>query len=170
MIPFEATLKTINRARRDGVIGPYAIGGAIGVMFYTQAFKTEDVDVFVHLPVTAAGILTLSHLYTYFLGVGARAEGLYLWIEGVPVQFIPPGSALEEEALKTARTAKYGQTKTRVFRPEYLLAIALKVARRKDLAKVEKLLDEARMDRRRLMDVLRRHKLMKKWRVYLSGA
>ena len=34
------TLDMINRMQADGVIGKYAIGGAVGVIFYLEAFYT----------------------------------------------------------------------------------------------------------------------------------
>ena len=41
----------------DGVIGRYAIGGAIGAVFWLEPFTTRDVDVFVTLPTTPGGVL-----------------------------------------------------------------------------------------------------------------
>ena len=57
----KATLETVNRMERDGVIGKYAIGGAVGATFYLEPSATDDIDIFVALP-TAPGtsLLTLS--------------------------------------------------------------------------------------------------------------
>lgn len=41
------TLEMINRLRADGVIGKYAIGGAVGATFYLEPSATLDVDIFV---------------------------------------------------------------------------------------------------------------------------
>jgi len=43
----KATLEVINRMRTDGVIGKYAIGGAVGATFYLEPSATLDIDVFV---------------------------------------------------------------------------------------------------------------------------
>lgn len=51
----------INRMQADGVIGRYAIGGAVGATFYLEPSATADVGIFVTLP-TAPGtsLLTLN--------------------------------------------------------------------------------------------------------------
>lgn len=45
----KATLNIINQMRADGIIGQYAIGGAIGATFYLEPTATFDIDVFVSL-------------------------------------------------------------------------------------------------------------------------
>ena len=42
----DKALAVINELERDGVIRKYAIGGAIGAMFYVEAVATFDLDVF----------------------------------------------------------------------------------------------------------------------------
>ena len=59
----EATLKVLNELEREGVITRYAIGGAVGAIFYMEPFLTYDVDVFVLLPQTAGGLLTRTPIY-----------------------------------------------------------------------------------------------------------
>ena len=44
------TLDLINQMQADGVIGKYAIGGAVGAMLYLEPAATLDVDVFVASP------------------------------------------------------------------------------------------------------------------------
>jgi hypothetical protein len=41
----KATLEAINQMQADGVIGKYAIGGAVGATFYLQPAATLDVDI-----------------------------------------------------------------------------------------------------------------------------
>jgi hypothetical protein len=41
------TLAVINEMQADGVIGRYALGGAVGATFYLEPVRTVDVDVFV---------------------------------------------------------------------------------------------------------------------------
>ena len=43
----KATLEVINRMQADGVIGQYAIGGAVGATFYLEPVATLDIDIFV---------------------------------------------------------------------------------------------------------------------------
>jgi hypothetical protein len=45
----KATLQVINQMQADGIIGQYAIGGAIGATFYLEPTATFDVEVFVSL-------------------------------------------------------------------------------------------------------------------------
>jgi hypothetical protein len=47
----------------------------------------------------------------------------------------------------------------KVFRPEYIVAIAASVGRHKDLARIEQLMTQARLDRQLLDDIMRRYNL-----------
>ena len=47
----------------------------------------------------------------------------------------------------------------KVFRPEYIIAIAASVGRSKDLARIEQLLEQAKIDKPILDDILRRYNL-----------
>lgn len=47
----------------------------------------------------------------------------------------------------------------KVFRPEYIIAIAASVGRHKDLPRIEQLLEPAKIDEAMLDDILRRHNL-----------
>lgn len=40
----KATLQVINRMQAEGVIGEYAIGGAVGATFYLEPSATLDID------------------------------------------------------------------------------------------------------------------------------
>ena len=97
------TLETINRMRADGIIGNYAIGGAVGATFYLDPSATLDVDVFVTLPVTPGdSLLSLSPIYEYLTARGGRVEAEYIVIGDWPVQFLSPSDALEREAIEEA--------------------------------------------------------------------
>lgn len=52
-------LSILNRLQDDGVLGSYAIGGAMAAMFYAEPVTTFDLDVFVVLPQQRA-LLTLN--------------------------------------------------------------------------------------------------------------
>ncbi len=60
------TLELINQMQADGIIGKYAIGGAVGATFYLEPAATLDLDIFVVLPTTSGGLLlSLSPIYDY---------------------------------------------------------------------------------------------------------
>jgi hypothetical protein len=159
----DKTLQVLNDLVRDGVLSRYAIGGAIGVTFYTEPIVSFDLDVFVVLPQTGGGLLTLEPLYGALRKRGYRVKDECVDIEGVPVQFLPAYNALLEEALAEARETRYETTPTRVLRAEHLLAIALQTGRDKDRERVRLLREQARLDQKYLNGVLARHKLEDKW-------
>jgi predicted nucleotidyltransferase len=66
---------------------------------------------------------------------------------------------LTEEAVRNAKQIEYEGVPAKVFRPEYIIAIAASVGRHKDLARIEQLLEQAKIDKALLDDILRRHKL-----------
>ncbi len=52
------TLSVIERLHRDGVVGLYAIGGAVGATFHLEPMATLDVDIFIlfeHTPLALKG-------------------------------------------------------------------------------------------------------------------
>src|SRR5881296_157733 len=153
----ETTLQVLNDVERAGVVSRYAIGGAMGAMFYVEPVLTFDLDVFVLLPQSAGGLLTLAPLYEALRARGYAEEGECVNIEGVPVQFLPAYNALLEEALAEARETLYETTPTRVLRVEHLLAIALQTGRDKDRERVRLLREQAPLDRDELAGILARH-------------
>src|SRR3954469_8700043 len=95
------TLVIIEQLHADGIIGPYAIGGAVGAAFYLEPVATLDIDVFV-LFEPAPLILTLTPIFEACARLGYRAEGEAIAIEGWPVQFLPADEALLTEAVREA--------------------------------------------------------------------
>jgi hypothetical protein len=93
----------INGMLNDGVIGKYAIAGAVGATFYLEPLATADVGIFVMLPTAAGGsLLTLAPIYDYLKARGCRVEGERIVVGDWPVQFLPAHGALEQEALAQA--------------------------------------------------------------------
>ena len=45
----KATIESINQMLADGIIGKYAVGGAVGAWFYLEPAATLDGDIFVTL-------------------------------------------------------------------------------------------------------------------------
>jgi hypothetical protein len=163
----EETLKVLNLLEREGVLSRYAIGGAMGATFYTEPVLTFDLDIFLLLPVTPSGLLTLSPLYQDLRARGYIEEAECVNIEGVPVQFLPAYNALLREALEQAREVIYGQTSTRVLRAEHLAAISVTTGRDKDRDRFRLLVEQAEMDQEYLRDILVRHDLEDRWKQWI---
>jgi len=159
----QKTLQVLNDLVRDGVLNRYAIGGAMGATFYVEPVLTFDLDIFMILPQTVSGLLTLEPLYAALRARGYDEESECVIVEGVPVQFLPAHNDLLVEALNDAREVLYEQTPTRVLRAEHLVAIALQTGRDKDRERVRLLRDEAELDEAYLQNVLNRHGLEGKW-------
>jgi hypothetical protein len=66
---------------------------------------------------------------------------------------------LTEEAVREAKQIEFEGVPAKVLRPEYIIAIAASVGRHKDLARIEQLMAEAKIDKALLDDILRRYKL-----------
>jgi hypothetical protein len=161
------TLEVLNELEKQGVFSRYAIGGAMAATFYTEPFLTFDLDVFVVLPQTPGGLLTLVPLYDALRARGySEQENECTMIEGVPVQFLPAYNALVEEALNEAQEIMYEDMRTRVLRSEHLAAICLQTGRSKDRERVRILREQAKFDQNFLADVLRRHQLEDKWKLW----
>jgi hypothetical protein len=47
-------LEVLNELEKEGFFACYAIGGAMGAIFYTEPFLTFDLDVFVVLPLVCS--------------------------------------------------------------------------------------------------------------------
>ena len=165
----EATLKVLNELERDGVIARYAIGGAVGAIFYMEPFLTYDLDVFVLLPETGSGLLTLSPIYEELKRRGCSEEAECVLVEGMPVQFLPAYNLLLEEALTDARGTAYGETTTRVLRPEHLAAIMVQTGRDKDRQRFSTFMQEAAMDAEYLQSVLERHQLTDRYTIWKTA-
>ena len=162
-------LQALNGLGRDGVIGRYAIGGAMGATFYVEPFTTFDLDVFVVLP-EAGGLVTLAPLYRELAQRGYPAREECVMVEGIPVQFLPAGTPLLDEALAQAREVPYEDVPTRVFSPEHLVAVAVQAGRAKDRQRVQMFLDAGVLDRKRLDEILSRHGLMERFSQWTRSA
>jgi len=160
-------LEALNSLEREGVLGRYAVGGAMAATFYIEPVLTFDLDVFVALPFKE-GLLTLAPLYDALRDRGYQEAGECVDIEGVPVQFLPVYNPLLEEALAEAVDVLYEATPTRVLRAEHLVAICVQTGREKDRERVRLFRAEADLDMDRLLGILGRHNLEEKWRQWTS--
>jgi hypothetical protein len=162
------TLEILNELERAGAMSRYAIGGAMGATFYVEPLLTFDLDVFVLLPETPGGLLTLAPLYEALRARGYTEEGECVTIEGVPVQFLPVYNRLLEEALREAQDTIYEETPARVLRAEHLVAICLETGRDKDRERVRIFREQAELDMAYLSAVLQRHGLETKWKQWTT--
>lgn len=159
-------IATINRVQADGVIGRYAIGGAVGATFYLEPVTTLDVDIFVGFRTEPGQLLSLSPIYDYLKARGCTVEGEYIVVAGWPVQFLPPGNPLVEEALAEAVDRDIDGTPMRVFTAEHLAAIALQVGRAKDKARLLQFVEAGTLDAARFQAIVARHGLVDRWRQF----
>ncbi len=157
------TLKVLNELKKRKMIEDYAIGGGIATIFYVEPFFTYDLDVFI-IPMEKKpqeNLILLSPIFDYLKDKGYHWKGEHMMIEGIPVQFIP-ANGLEEEAVREAKRTEYQKVKTKVMTPEYLIPILLMAGRRKDKEKIKKLMDQAKIDKRKLEKILIRYRLKEK--------
>lgn len=158
------TLKVINQMQADGVIGQYAIGGAVGATFYLEPSATLDIDVFVSLQQSpGSSLLSLTPIYDYLAARGFKSENEHIVIEGWPVQFLPPADALGEEALAQAIETEVEGIKVRVMSAEHLVAIALQTGRAKDFSRILQFVESGVLHTDKLDQILSRHGLLAKW-------
>lgn len=171
----QEVITAINQMQSDGIIGRYAIGGAVGATFYLEPVATLDVDIFVTFRTEPGSILlSPAPIFDYLKARGATMEGEYIVIGGWPVQFLPPTGPLGEEALAQAVEADVEGTPARVFTAEHLAAIALQTGRAKDKARLLQFIESGTLDAARFQSILTRHGLVEAWqkfeRQFLSDA
>ncbi len=156
-IPLADVLRAANELVSVGLIKDFALGGALAAIYYTEPVTTYDADIiFVASDKTlSAGIPAI---YSYLQSKGWRVEREHLLIKDFPVQFLA-ASGLTEEAVCEARQIQYQGVPAKVFQPEYIIAIAASVGRHKDLARIEQLMSQAKIDKPLLDDILRRYNL-----------
>jgi hypothetical protein len=107
-------------------------------------------------------LISLSPIFDYLEKRKYSWSGEHIIIKGIPVQFIP-ADALEKEAIKEAREIEYEREKTKIITPEYLIAILLRVGRKKDVEKIERLLELKEINKKKLEDILLRFNLTKRF-------
>ncbi|HTQ14461.1 MAG TPA: hypothetical protein VMH86_11355 [Rhizomicrobium sp.] len=170
------TIEVVVRLSREGVIGNYAIAGAVAALNYIEPTFTEDLDILISVEAfenRQSGLLLLGPIEAGLARMGyTRRSDVGYEIEGWPVQFLPVASPLDEEALAQAVEIDLGDgiTRARCLRAEHIVAIALKVGRPKDFARIESFLEHSAVDLRALNGVLERHNLMASWRAWCLKA
>jgi len=160
-------IRAINEMEGDGVIEGYAIGGAVGATFYLEPVATLDLDIFVTFRSEPGSLLVSpQRIFDYLKARGGTMQGEYVVVAGWPVQFLPPGTPLVEEALKEAVRSDVEGTSARVFTAEHLAAVALQTGRAKDKARLLHFVEAGVLDAKRFQAILARHGLEDAWRKF----
>jgi len=167
----QKALQMANEMERKGIIGKYAIGEAIGTIYWTEAYATKDLDLFLRLPSISGGLLLMPFM-NYLAEQGYSFTAQYVNVGNLMVDFLGVYNPITEEALDNAVEIEVYDIPSRVFRPEYLLAIALQTGRVQDFQKVIKLFEQSQLDEKYLEKIIEQHELTGKWnefkRKYLS--
>ncbi|MBX9777713.1 MAG: hypothetical protein K2Y71_25315 [Xanthobacteraceae bacterium] len=166
------TIEVVTKLAEKGAIRQYAIAGAVAALNYIEPTLTEDLDILISVvgfEQRQSGLILLGPIEKALaeMGYTERTDVGYL-IEDWPVQFLPVASDLDEEALANAieldiDVAGNPPIKARCLRAEHVVAIAIKVGRLKDLARVQAFLEQQAVDLAALKDVLERHQLRGNW-------
>ena len=162
----EKIFKVINEMYQKGILKDYAIGGAVATIYYTEPFATKDIDIF-FIPPEKEKLILLTPFYDFLLKRGYKTYKEYIMIGNTPIQFIPATTELEKDGVENAILVKYRNIDVKILRPEYLIAIFLKVYRPKDRDKLIKLLDQTNIDKTFLSDILERRNLDKKFNDFM---
>ena len=162
----KGVFQAIEAMKRDGVIDEYAVAGAVGAIFYTEAFSTRDIDFLVHLPISESSLDFLGPIYSWLRGKGYEMnKGGSFVVEKWPVQFLPVGDELTAEALREAHCLPFEEgLEVRVVRAEYLAAEALKIGRQKDFQRVQMLILADDFNADLFEDLVKRFSLEEKWK------
>jgi predicted nucleotidyltransferase len=157
LIPLAEIFKTVNELASVKLIEAWALGGALAAIYYAEPFTTYDADVF-FIPTKKDLSAGIPEIYSFLKERGWEINREHLVIRGFPVQLIA-ASGLTEEAVREALNVEFAGVSGKLFGVEHLIAIAASVGRTKDKARIEQLLAEAEVNKSRLDDILRRHKL-----------
>ncbi|MBI4677869.1 MAG: hypothetical protein HY748_09835 [Elusimicrobia bacterium] len=163
-------IQVLNEMVGVGVIGEYAIAGAVAGIIYAEPVSTKDLDVLVTLPETPGGLASLAPIHEYLRKKGCSMCGQHFVLGGVPVDFLDAHDPIAKDALKQAVEVEAWGERAKVVRAEHLVIMALAVGRHKDYARIEALLEMAKIDRGLLSRLLKRHGLVRKWDAFRRGA
>jgi hypothetical protein len=166
-VKISEVFKILNLMQSNGIIGQYAVGGAVGATFYLEPINTLDVDIFFTFKTEQSGsLINLQPIFDFLKARGCTLDGEYILIGGWPVQFLPPTSSLVEEALAKSVMLDVDGIPVSVFSPEHLAAIALQTGRTKDKARLLQFLHAGVMQLPRFETILERHELTIRWREF----
>ena len=157
-------LRVINQLETERLIGGYAIGGSFSLIFYGEAFTTDDVDIFCHITQGKGSLLvSLSPIYERLNELGFLPDGEGIRIHGVKIQFLLPMTELGNEAMITASQTTIEGVPTRVFDFEHALAMKAATGRAKDWGHIGIAMESGEPDMNKLKDILTRYNLLRSW-------
>lgn len=159
------TLQILNKLVTEHVIRDYAVGGAMGAMWYMEAITTMDLDVFV-LFADEDSLNPLAPIYKRLGELGYVQDPQQkecVNIEGVPVQFLPVYNELLLDAMKNAHGFDYEGVPTKVLSAEHLAAICVQTGRMKDKLRVEMFLRSEKFDKQIFFSILEASKLRERF-------
>ena len=145
----KTALKVLNELVAEKVIKDYAIGGAMGAMFYMETISTIDLDVFVVF-CDDFNLLPLQPIYDALKVRGYSPdenERECVNVAGTPVQFLPAYNPLLIEAVVHSLPFDYEGIPTKVLEAEYLAAICVQTGRMKDRLRVQMFLESEGFDK-----------------------
>ena len=161
----ETVCRTLTELVAEGVIEDYAIGGATAAGFYGEPIATRDIDVFAFISQSPGALLiSLEPLYARLAQKGFESfdeEGIL--IHGYPVQFLSPSPGLETEAVSAAISMSWKDYSLKIMSPEHLAAIAIKVGRSKDRARLIYLYELPVFDQIKFLSIIEKHDLKERW-------
>jgi hypothetical protein len=156
-LPLAEVLRAANGLAVAKLIEDWALGGALAAIYYVEPFATYDADIF-FIPADKGLSAGIPAIYAHLQAQGWQVEGEHLLVHGFPVQFLA-ASGLTEEAVREAERIEYEGVPAKIFRAEHIVAIAASVGRLKDIARIEQLFRQADLDKTKLENILRSHKL-----------
>ena len=161
------TLRILNKMETDGVIGKYAIGGAVGASFYLEPFTTKDLDVFTIMPVpTGSKLVSLTSIYEYLQARGFLPQGQFVLIHDWAVEFLAPATALEIDAIEKAVRIIVEDVETSVMSAEHLAAICLQTGRTKDRYRILAFIEQQALNLPKLLRLVDTYGLKTKWKEF----
>jgi len=156
-LPLADVLRAANDLVTAKLIEDWALGGALAAIYYVEPFTTYYADIF-FIPADKGLTAGISAIYAHLQAQGWQVEREHLLVHGFPVQFLA-ASGLTEEAVREAEQIEFEGVPAKVFRAEYIVAIAASVGRQKDKARIEQMLQQSGLDKTQLEKILQRHKL-----------
>jgi hypothetical protein len=166
-LPLGPVLRVMNQLQQEGLFAQYVMGGSMALMYYCEPFATDDVDFFCHFPQQGM-LFDLGPIYQRLTEMGCKTSGLYMIIEGVPVQFLSPDGPLLTEAMNNAVAMTFDGVPGSIFQFEYALAIKADANRNKDWGHIATAIASADVDQSKLHAILEKFGLLDRWRKHIQ--
>jgi hypothetical protein len=129
-----------------------------------EPFTTKDLDIFVKLPVLPdSGLMSLTHIYAYLQAHGCQPQGQFVLIDKWAVEFLPPATDLEIDAIEKAVKFDIEGVETWVMTAEHLAAICLQTGRTKDRYRILAFIEQEAVNLPELKRLVETYGLQTKW-------